>query len=130
MQELHQHTIDFIEQFERDHFIKLRGTDEQTVDDGAERITGVDWVNGGFHSVTHSVETTVFYPEHFSFDYKGATISGKLKGVSVETQVLVDGQESDCECDDIEAAVEKACGFLIDPYGIEQPDMHLKSEGK
>lgn len=38
-------------------------------------------------------------------------MSGPLKGVSVETQVFVDGEETDCERDDIEAAVEKACGF-------------------
>jgi hypothetical protein len=124
VKDLHDKTIDFIKQFARDHFITLRGT-EQTATDYDERITGVNWTNGGFNSTRRKVETVTFHPDHFSLDYKGATISGPLSSVKVETQVLVDGEEADCDVDDIEAAVEKACGFPLDPYGFEEPKMDL-----
>lgn len=120
---LHENTINFIKQFARDHFIKLRGTDEETRDYSAERITCMNWYHGGFHAVAKEVEKITFHPDHFSFNYKGATISGPLKGVNVETQVLIDGEETDCERDDIEAAVEKACGFALDPSEFEEPEI-------
>jgi hypothetical protein len=81
-----------------------------------ERSIGINW----WHGDSRDVEKVTFTPDHFSFNYKCATISGPLNGVSAETQVLVDGEEADCEQDDIEAAVEKDCGFPLDPCDIEE----------
>jgi hypothetical protein len=110
---LHEFTIDFIKQFARDDFLKLRGPHQET-GEWEETMTAPNWTSGGFVSTSRQVEKVTFTPEHFSFNYKGAIITGPLRGVSVETQFLVDGVEADCEQDDIEAAVEKACGFALD----------------
>jgi hypothetical protein len=82
-------------------------------------------MHGGFHSAPREVEKVTFTPEHFSFNYKGATISGPPEGVSVETEVLVDGQEADYERDDIECAIEKACGFPLDHSELEEPEIEF-----
>ena len=121
---LNDKTTEFIKKFARDHLIVLSGTDVKTRG-SEEHATGVDWWHGGFQSRSHDVETVTFHPDHFSFNYKGVTISGPLSGVKAETQVLVDGEEADCDQDDIEAAVEKACGFPLDPCEFEEPEIEF-----
>jgi hypothetical protein len=105
----------------------LRGTDTET-SDRDERGTGFDYSSpwGGFASEPVHVEKVTFYPDQFSFRYKGATISGPLRGVNVETEVLIDGEEADCDQDDIEGAIEKACGFPLDPSEFEEPEMNQR----
>jgi hypothetical protein len=120
----HDKTIEFIKDFAHDYQIVLRGTDQE-ITDTDESITGENWWDGGFNSRSHDVEKLVFTPDSFSFGYKGSKISGPLKGVQAETQVLVDGQESDCDQDDIEAAIEKACGFPLDPMEFENAEIEL-----
>lgn len=70
---LHQATIAYFKDFPRDHLIKLRGTNQETRD-FEERSIGINWWHGGYHSVSRDVEKVTFTPDHFSFNYKCATI--------------------------------------------------------
>ncbi|MDN3273358.1 hypothetical protein QWJ07_03825 [Frankia sp. RB7] len=119
---LHENTKQFIKQFARDHMIALSGTDKETTD-REERFGYFNGALGGHDGENVDVEKVVFTPEHFSFNYKGAKISGPLSGVQAETKVIEDGREWNCDVDDIEGAVEKACGFPIDPCEVEEPEM-------
>jgi hypothetical protein len=127
MKDLHQSTIDYIKQFARDHFIRLSGTDEKTEGRGEHVIGIAHWAPwGGLDTRPTQVETVTFYPDQFSFGYKGAVISGPLKDVAVETECHIDGGEAELlDQDDVEGAIEKACGFPIDPNEVEEPEIEL-----
>lgn len=123
---LHDATQQFIRDFARDCGIVLDGTDKETTNLD-ERVLGRDyncpW--GGFTSQSVRVEKVVFTPGKFSFGYKGAKIYGPLSGVQAETQVIENGREWNCDVDDIEGAVEKTCGFPIDPCEVEEPEIEF-----
>lgn len=121
---LHEATQDFIKHFARDHFIKLSGTDKETVT-REERDVSVGYFgqDGGWDSVRVDVQRVTFTPDHFSFGYKGATISGSLNGVTAEVEVSENGRSWNCEQDGIVDAVEEACGFPFDESEIEEPEM-------